>query len=138
MAMLPGWDPDVYSRQGIPLPGSMVVILPSHPGTVIQVSERPLPYGRGVAEYDPTAGAKFQQAAHVTAGVNTPIDRVVMHGTVSRCFVGGAQATADYFTNPASGGSAHYVVDPATIIQCVAESAIAGTPRRTATPSASS
>ena len=78
-----------------------------------------------MAEYDPTAGCKFQQATRVTAGSNTPIDRIVMHGTVSRCFVGGAQATANYFSGAAPGGSAHYCVDPATIIQCVAENGIA-------------
>lgn len=78
-----------------------------------------------MTEIDPTVGVAFVQAAHVSQGSNLPVTRIVIHGTVSPTFVGSAAQVAQYFTSPAAGGSAQYVVDPGTIIQCVAESAIA-------------
>ncbi len=72
-----------------------------------------------------TNGAPFVQAAHVSTGSNLPVNRVVIHATVSPCVRGGARATAAYFQNQSAGGSAHYIVDPGEIVQCVAEAAIA-------------
>jgi len=72
-----------------------------------------------------TNGAPFVQAAHVSTGSNLPIDRIVIHGTVSATAAGGAMSVAQYFTGSGSGGSAHYVVDPGQIVQCVAEAGIA-------------
>ena len=73
---------------------------------------------------DPTDNTTFIQAAHVSAGTNLPIDRIVIHGTVSLAMLGGALQVASYFTDPASGGSAQYVSDPGEIVQCVRESEI--------------
>lgn len=56
--------------------------------------------------------------AHFTPGQNRPIDRIVIHSTVSPCRKGQARATAAYFRSQAAGGSAHYAVDPAEVIQC--------------------
>lgn len=63
--------------------------------------------------------------AHSSAGNNLPATRIVMHGTVSPCVRGGARETALYFRNPASGGSAHYTVDPGEVIQATYDSVIA-------------
>lgn len=59
------------------------------------------------------------------AGDNKPINRVVIHSTVSPCEPGGARSTAAYFRSPSSGGSAHYVVDPAQVVQVVYDGVIA-------------
>lgn len=64
-------------------------------------------------------------AAHITPGHNKPIDRVVIHMTVSPCVPGGARATARYFNGSSAGGSAHYIVDPAEVIQDVHDDSIA-------------
>ena len=56
-----------------------------------------------------------------TSGPNGPITRVVMHGTVSGCHVGGAMENAHYFQSASSGGLAHYVVDPSAVVQCARE-----------------
>lgn len=77
------------------------------------------------APVDPSLTAAFIQADHTSVGSNLPVTRIVIHGTVSRTFIGGAVSVAGYFTSPLSGGSAHYVVDPATVVQCVAEETIA-------------
>lgn len=58
---------------------------------------------------------------HQAPGSNGKITRVVMHGTVSPCVVGGAEANAHYFQNPSAGGAAHYIGDPATIVCSVDE-----------------
>lgn len=63
-------------------------------------------------------------AAHRTPGSNKPIKRVVLHSTVSPCRAGQAQRTADYFRSQAAGGSAHYVVDPAEVVQTAWDSVI--------------
>ena len=59
----------------------------------------------------------FIPAYHYSVGSNLPINRIVIHGTVSATRPGGARATASYFQNPASGGSAQYIVDPVETIQ---------------------
>lgn len=64
-------------------------------------------------------------AAHTSTGANKPIHRIVIHSTVSPCQPGGAEDIARYFRSTASGGSAHYVVDPATEVQVVFDSVIA-------------
>ena len=64
-------------------------------------------------------------AAHTSPGDNKPINRIVIHSTVSPCKAGGAEDIARYFRSKASGGSAHYVVDPGTVVQVVYDSKIA-------------
>ena len=55
------------------------------------------------------------------SGPQYQIDRVVIHGTVSPCVPGGAEANGRYFERPDSGGLAAYVVDPSKIVQCAPE-----------------
>lgn len=64
-------------------------------------------------------------AAHTTIGDNKPVDRIVVHSTVSPCEPGGARRIGAYFRSPDAGGSAHYVVDPAEAVQVVYDSVIA-------------
>jgi hypothetical protein len=64
-------------------------------------------------------------AAHTSYGHNKPIGRIVIHATVSPCIPGGAAAIAAYFRSPRAGGSAHYVVDPADVVQVVFDDTIA-------------
>lgn len=63
-------------------------------------------------------------AYHRSTGSNFPIQRAVVHCTVSPCTPGGARANARYFQNPASGGSAHRVVDPAEVVICAPDDVI--------------
>lgn len=60
-----------------------------------------------------------------SGGGNKPIDRIVMHGTVSPCKPGGARDVAAYFRNKNARGSAHYVVDPIEVLQTVYDSRVA-------------
>lgn len=55
--------------------------------------------------------------ARWSGGSNKPINRVVIHSTVSPCQPGGARDIAAYFRSAAARGSAHYVVDPAEVVQ---------------------
>lgn len=48
---------------------------------------------------------------------NKPIHRIVIHSTVSPCEPGGARNIAAYFRSSSAGGSAHYVIDPAEVVQ---------------------
>lgn len=59
-----------------------------------------------------------------TPGENKPIDRIVVHSTVSDCKPGGARAISRYFRSERAGGSAHYVVDPAEAVQSAWDSVI--------------
>lgn len=71
------------------------------------------------------------QAAHVSAGSNLPIKRIVVHATCPvlgfprASAAGQARNTARYFTSTDSGGSAHYVEDVAGEEHCVRDSAVA-------------
>ncbi|ROO85361.1 N-acetylmuramoyl-L-alanine amidase [Actinocorallia herbida] len=58
-------------------------------------------------------------------GKQGKIQRIVIHATVSPCVRGGARNVAKYFQSSAAGGSAHYVVDPGEIIQCVKDDVVA-------------
>lgn len=73
----------------------------------------------------PPAPPYVGPAAHTSVGSNQPIHRIVIHCTVSPCQAGGARATAAFFRTPASGGSAHYVVDPGEAVQVVFDDTIA-------------
>jgi N-acetylmuramoyl-L-alanine amidase CwlA len=64
-------------------------------------------------------------AARTTAGDNKPINRIVIHSTVSPCKAGQARKTADYFRSSNARGSAHYATDPAEAVQIVFDSVIA-------------
>lgn len=67
---------------------------------------------------------KFVQAAK-HGGSQNQVNRIVIHGTVSPCVVGGARAVARYFQSSSAGGSAHYVVDPSETVACVRETTVA-------------
>ena len=58
-------------------------------------------------------------------GHQASIDRIVIHGTVSRTYCGGAKAIARYFQDPTYVSSAHYVVDPCSEFQCVYDHTVA-------------
>ena len=49
----------------------------------------------------------------------------MLHSTVSPCVPGGAEDVARYFRSADAGGSAHYVVDPSTVVQVVYDSTTA-------------
>jgi hypothetical protein len=59
-----------------------------------------------------------------SAGSNKPIDRIVVHSTVSPCKPGGARDISRYFRSEQAAGSAHYVVDPAEAVQSAWDSVI--------------
>lgn len=63
--------------------------------------------------------------AHYSSGTNKPISRIVIHSTVSPTVAGGARSIAAYFKKDSAGGSAHYVVDPAEVVQTAYDSWIA-------------
>lgn len=50
---------------------------------------------------------------HKSSGNNKPPTRIVIHTAECDCVQGAARAVANYFSTSASGGSAHYIVDPA-------------------------
>ncbi len=58
-------------------------------------------------------------------GNKPPVNRIVIHSTVSPCKRGGARAIAAYFRSKAAGGSCHYVVDPGEVVQVVYDGVIA-------------
>lgn len=65
--------------------------------------------------------AKFHGAA-----TNKPINRIVIHGTVSPCVPGAATKIAAYFRNTViRPSSAHYVVGPYGVVQTVYDSVVA-------------
>ena len=59
-----------------------------------------------------------------SSGHNKPIRRLVVHSTVSPCVPGGARAIAAYFRGNTAGGSAHYVIDPAEVVQAAYDDVI--------------
>jgi hypothetical protein len=63
--------------------------------------------------------------ARLHGGTQSTISRIVIHATVSPCKTGGARNVAAYFQSRAAGGSAHYIVDPGEVIQCVKDDVIA-------------
>jgi len=63
-------------------------------------------------------------AARWHGGSQTP-RLIVMHSTVSPCKPGGAAATAHFFATEENKTSAHYVVDPETVVQCVGDHTVA-------------
>lgn len=63
-------------------------------------------------------------AARWHGGKQTP-KAIVMHATVSPCEVGGARNIAHFFAHETNKTSAHYVVDPGEVIQCVGDHTVA-------------
>ena len=63
--------------------------------------------------------------AHSSGTDNKPVHRVVIHCTVGPCALGEARDTAAWFRNPQASGSAHYVVDPAEVVQVAYDSVVA-------------
>jgi N-acetyl-anhydromuramyl-L-alanine amidase AmpD len=66
---------------------------------------------------NPPAPPYVGPPAHSSGTANKPINRVVIHCTVSPCQPGVARATGRYFKMASAGGSAHYVVDPTEAVQ---------------------
>lgn len=66
---------------------------------------------------------KAVQAAH-HGGMQSRVDRIVIHATVSPCKRGGALAVAKFFARPSTQASAHYVVDPGEVVRCVPEDVV--------------
>lgn len=58
-------------------------------------------------------------------GTQTAVTRIVIHGTVSPTVRGGARSVANYFKTVSRPASAHYVVDPGEVVQCVRENTVA-------------
>ena len=56
---------------------------------------------------------------------NKPINRIVIHCTVSPCVPGGARNVARMFRTTTRAASAHYVVDPGETVQVVYDSVVA-------------
>lgn len=78
-----------------------------------------------MSAFPPPAPPYLGPAAHTTSGSNLPVNRIVIHSTVSPCVAGGARGIARYFRSASAGGSAHYVVDPIEEVQVVGDSKIA-------------
>lgn len=57
-------------------------------------------------------------------GDQSSVNRIVIHATVSPTVVGGAQSIANYFHTTTRDASAHYVVDPKYIWQCLHETTV--------------
>ena len=56
---------------------------------------------------------------------NRPINRIVVHSTVSKCEPGGARNIARYFRTTDRPASAHYIIDPLETVQSVYDSVVA-------------
>lgn len=59
--------------------------------------------------------------ARAHGGKQPDITRLVIHATVSACTPGGARANGRWFASAQAGTSAHYVIDPAEVVQCLPE-----------------
>lgn len=57
-------------------------------------------------------------------GTQTTVTRLVIHGTVTPCGNGWARRVADDFHTTTRDASAHYVIDPGEIVQCLTESTV--------------
>jgi len=68
---------------------------------------------------------KFVQAKHYTKAFRTRIDWIVIHATGGPETPRRSDATAAMFARGEREASAHYVVDPAQVVQCVRETDIA-------------
>jgi GH25 family lysozyme M1 (1,4-beta-N-acetylmuramidase)/N-acetyl-anhydromuramyl-L-alanine amidase AmpD len=71
---------------------------------------------------EPMAYPYVQARQH--GGKQSRITRLVIHGTVTPCGKGWARRVANDFHNTTRDASAHYVVDPGEIVQCLAESTV--------------
>lgn len=56
--------------------------------------------------------------AHNSGRENHPVTRVVIHSAVMTCRPGAARLLASWNTRGSTGGSWHYAVDPAEVVQC--------------------
>jgi hypothetical protein len=68
----------------------------------------------------PYLGPPFRQSGND----NKPINRIVIHSTVSPCEPGGARNIAAYFRSSSAGGSAHYITDPEETVQSAWDSVV--------------
>lgn len=78
-----------------------------------------------LARFAPPAPPYLGPSYRSSDGPNKPIDRIVIHSTVSPCAPGMARRIAQYFRSRTAGGSAHYIVDPGEVVQAVLDSVIA-------------
>lgn len=78
-----------------------------------------------MTRFEPPSPPWEGPAAHDSGPQKEPFSRVVIHSTVSPCEPGGRHDIAAYFRSEASGGSAHYVVDPVGAVQCVRDHVVA-------------
>jgi N-acetylmuramoyl-L-alanine amidase CwlA len=63
-------------------------------------------------------------AARWKGGAQTPKD-IVLHSTVTPCDFGWARKVAHFFATEDNKTSAHYIVDPGEVIQCVGDHTVA-------------
>ena len=78
-----------------------------------------------MSTFPPPSPPYLGPPAHDSGLGNKPIDRIVIHSTVSPCEPGGARRIAEYFRSPKAGGSAHYVIDPGEVVQVAYDDVIA-------------
>lgn len=57
-------------------------------------------------------------------GTQSAVNRLVIHGTVTPCGDGWARRVAADFHTTSRDASAHYVIDPGEIVQCLTESTV--------------
>lgn len=78
-----------------------------------------------MSTFPPPSPPYLGPPAHHSGTGNKPIDRIVIHSTVSPCVPGGARRIAEYFRSESAGGSAHYVTDPGETVQVAYDDVIA-------------
>ena len=78
-----------------------------------------------MTSYPPPSPPYVGPPAKSSGAGNKPINRIVLHGTVSPAVKGGARNIAAYFRSSSAGGSAHYIVDPGEVVQSAYDDVIA-------------
>lgn len=78
-----------------------------------------------MTSYPPPSPPYLGPPAKHSGQGNKPINRIVLHGTVSPAVKGDARNIAAYFRSSSAGGSAHYIVDPGEVVQSAYDDVIA-------------
>lgn len=95
------------------------MIDPCHPEDTSPASA-PDTLPTGAPQLDGFAAIQLIPARHFTPGRTAAVSLIVIHTTENDCRPGVALAVARYFAGPsAPEASAHYVVDPGAVVQCV-------------------
>ncbi len=118
------WSTDVAAARAIAVPPAKPVPVPVPKVEPAPRWHWPAQAKRPKVSYPPPK-APYIRARWFGDRTNKPIKRIVMHGTVSACRPGVAKAIAQYFARTERKASAHYVVDPAEVYQCVYDSYVA-------------